>query len=359
LKACADQEDHIHTLSEGGRALRQIQQQVCKAIEALATVQQKERQKARQTGSHQGTAAVTARAERKAEAALEKGVAVENAWATIRDALRLFTPTGELNTRARAERIIAAALPVLKDAVWSRTRRALRPPQLLAYLDGTHDCLAALPVSVREAAVQAAGLKQRPEGLRGEGPGAAVLRGVLLAAGVVLALAGAEGVAAVAGVQQVLAQAWRASSLVEGLNSVVRMQQARHQRLTPGLLSLKRLYWNCRTFATGRRRGQTPYGLLGMALPTSDWWELLKLPALSQRVARAGPLPCANSPAQCNGRSVSPCGRSIEWIALRRRTHTGSGSVHQYSAETLHLEMEPKLPPEELRQQLSALEVAA
>jgi hypothetical protein len=280
LKACADQEDHFHTLREGGRALRQIQQRVCKAIEALATAQQKERQKARRTGSHQGTAAVTARAERKAEAALARGVAVENAWATIRDALRLFTPTGELNTRARAERIIAAALPVLKDAVWSKTRRALRRPQLLAYLDGTHDRLAALLVSaaVREAAVQAVGLKQRPEGLRGDGPGAAVLRGVLLAAGVVLALAGAEGAAAVRGVQQVLAQAWRASSLVEGLNSVARMQQARHRRLTAGLLSLKRLYWNCRTFATGRRRGKTPYGLLGMVLPTSNWWELLQLP---------------------------------------------------------------------------------
>jgi hypothetical protein len=281
VKACDDQEDHFHTLREGGRALRHTQQQVCKAIDALGVAQEKERQKARRTGSHQGTAAVTARAERRAEAALEKGVAVENAWAAIRDALRLFTPTGELNTRQRAEGIIAAALPVLDDPVWSKTRRALKRPQLLTYLDGTHDRLAALPVSaaVREAAVQAEGLKQRPEGLRGEGPSAGVLRGVLLATGVVLALAGAEGAAAVRGVQQVLAQAWRASSLVEGLNSVARMQQARHRRMTPGLLSLKRLYWNCRPFATGRRRGQSPYELLGMVLPTTNWWDLLKLPA--------------------------------------------------------------------------------
>ena len=43
---------------------------------------------------------------------------------------------------------------------------------------------------------------------------------------------------------------WRASSLVEGINSVLRMQQARHRRLTPGLLDLKRLYWNCHRFRT-------------------------------------------------------------------------------------------------------------
>jgi len=277
--ALADQEDHFHTLREGRRALRQIQQRVCRAIDAAAVAHHQERQKARRTGSRQGTATVTARAERQAAAAVAAGVAVENAWATITAALQLFTPTGALNTRARAEGIIAAALAVLDDPVWAKTRRALTRPQLLTFLDRTHGRLAALAVSaaVRDAAVQAEGLRQRPEGLRGAGPAAAALRGVLLATGLVLALAGAEGTAAVTQVRQVLRQAWRASSLVEGLNSVARMQQARHRRMTPGLLALKRLYWNCRAFRTGRRRQETPYGLLGVPLPTQDWWELLKL----------------------------------------------------------------------------------
>lgn len=277
--ACADQEDHFHTLREGRRALRQIQQRVCRAIDAAAAARHQERQKARRTGSRQGTAAVTARAERQAAAAVEAGVVVEDAWATIPDALRLFTPTGELNTRARAEGIIAAALPVLDDPLWAKTRRALTRPQLLTFLDQTQERLAALPVSaaVRDAAVQAEGLRQRPEGLRGSHPSAAALRGVLLLTSVLLALAGDAGAEAVTQVRQVLGQAWRASSLVEGLNSVARMQQARHRRMTPGLLALKRLYWNCRTFRTGRRRKQTPYGLLGVRLPTANWWELLKL----------------------------------------------------------------------------------
>lgn len=275
----ADQEDHFHTLREGCRALRQVQQRVCRAIDASAAAQHREEQKARRTGSRQGTAAATARAERHAATAVEAGVAVENAWATLTDALRLFTPTGELNTRARAEGIIAATLPVLDDPAWAKTRRALTRPQLLTFLDQAHAHVTALPLlpALRDAAVQAVGLRHRSERLREESPSAAAWRGVLLATQQVLALSGAEGTAAVAQVEAVLRQAWRASSLVECLNSVARMQQARHRRMTQGLLDLKRLYWNCREFRTGRRRKQTPYGLLGVRLPTTDWWQLLRL----------------------------------------------------------------------------------
>ena len=120
-------------------------------------------------------------------------------------------------------------------------------------------------------------------------PAAAALRGVLLATSLVLALSGVQGTAAVAQVQEVLRQAWRASSLVECLNSVARMQQARHRRITPGLLALKRLYWNCRAFRTGRRRQQTPYGLLGVCLPTANWWELLRLSPEQLRQQLSGP----------------------------------------------------------------------
>jgi hypothetical protein len=274
----ADQEDHFHTLREGGRALRRMQQQVCRTIDAVAAARQREQHKARRTGSRQGTATVTAQAARHADAAVDAGVAVEQAWASIVDALRLFTPTGTLNTRSRAEGIIAAALPTLAGPEWAKTRRALARPQLLTFLDQTHERLEALPVAtaVRDAAVRAEGLRQRPHGLQDTGT-AAALRGVLLVTGVVLALSAAAGTAALALVRDVLRQAWRASSLVEGLNSVARMQQSRHRRMTPGLLSLKRLYWNCRAFRTGRRRTKTPYGLLGVPLPTSDWWELLRL----------------------------------------------------------------------------------
>ncbi len=47
--------------------------------------------------------------------------------------------------------------------------------------------------------------------------------------------------------------------------------------MTQGLLDLKRLYWNCHVFRTGKRRGKSPSELLGVALPRADWWALLKL----------------------------------------------------------------------------------
>jgi hypothetical protein len=145
-------------------------------------------------------------------------------------------------------------------------------------LDQAEEGLSSLPVAepLREAALLVEGLGRQPARLRSEGRPAAALRGVLLAAGLVLSLSGAAGVEALSLVRGVLGGVWRASSLVECLNSVARMQQGRHRKMTQGLLDLKRLYWNCRVFRTGRRRKQSPYQLQGLQLPTWDWWELLR-----------------------------------------------------------------------------------
>jgi hypothetical protein len=83
--------------------------------------------------------------------------------------------------------------------------------------------------------------------------------------------------AAAARVGRVLDRAVRASSVVECRNSVVRMHQARHRRLTQGLLDWKRLYGNCRGFAEGKRRDHCPYAHLGLRLPTHDAWALLQM----------------------------------------------------------------------------------
>jgi hypothetical protein len=68
----------------------------------------------------------------------------------------------------------------------------------------------------------------------------------------------------------------RASSVVESVNSVLRMHQSRHRSLNQGLLNLKRLYWNTRRFRRGRRRGQCPYQLLGVSSSSSDFWTLVQ-----------------------------------------------------------------------------------
>ena len=98
--------------------------------------------------------------------------------------------------------------------------------------------------------------------------------------------------ASAARVGRVLEGAVRASSVVECMNSVVRMHQARHRTLTQPLLDWKRLYWNCRDFAEGKRRGHCPYEHLGLRLPTYDAWSLLQMnpeeleqPLSNQRLA--------------------------------------------------------------------------
>ena len=68
----------------------------------------------------------------------------------------------------------------------------------------------------------------------------------------------------------------RASSAVECMNSVLRMQQSRHRRMTQPMLDLKRLYWNTREFRSGPRKDVCPYQRLGLALPRYDFWELLE-----------------------------------------------------------------------------------
>jgi hypothetical protein len=279
LPAVADQADHFHLLREGTRALRRLQGQTRRALEeaekADAVLARINRQGTKRTGA----ATAAARRWRAAEAAMDRWSAAEQAWQRVRAGLGLFTPTGELNTPAQAAALVAEVLPTLRGPEWAKVRRQLCRPEVLTFLERTQarlDETVAAP-GVPQLLVRAEGLRRRPEETHGEGPRAAAGRGLLLLAAVVL-VTGGEAVREVAvGVRQLLRQAWRASSLVEGINSVLRMQQARHRRLTQGLLDLKRVYWNTRVLRTGRRRGKSPYELLGVSLPERDWWNLLKL----------------------------------------------------------------------------------
>ena len=61
------------------------------------------------------------------------------------------------------------------------------------------------------------------------------------------------------------------------MHSVVRMPQGRHRHVSQGLLDLKRLDWHGRVCREGKRKGQRPYALLGLHLPSSHWWQLLQM----------------------------------------------------------------------------------
>jgi hypothetical protein len=278
--AVADQEDHFHLLHRLRRGLAGVRAKAQAALGKAERAQEQAQRDRRTRKLPGGRWAHVAKCWRQAEQAMDRWSAQERAMERLRAGLRLFTAQGELNTPARAEAELRAALAELTGPEWKRWKRRRIGPETFTFLTRVHEQLAALPIpaALRQAAVRVEGLKRQAEALRGEGPSAGALRGVLLAWSLVLSLSGEAGGRAVALVQGVLAGAWRASSLVEGLNSVVRMQQRRQKRLTQGLLDLKRLYWNTHTFVAGRRKKTSPYERLGVRLPEGDWWQLLNKP---------------------------------------------------------------------------------
>lgn len=274
-----DQADHFHLARAAAKALRWQKCEAARALKKAEGAQKKLDAYQRHGRNCSGVVRQANRCWRRAEAALDGWSAGGAAWGRLREGLGMFTPAGELNSRARVQALIAEVGPQLTGPAWAKVRRLLAAAETCTFLDRAHEQLAALPLEpeVRDALVEAEGMRRRPGLTQGEGTGPAARRGTLLVTGVLLSLLGAAGQQAVEAVRQVLRHTWRASSLVEGLNSVLRMHQARHRRLTQPMLDLKRLYWNCRTLRTGKRRQQFPYGRLGLVLPKLRWWELLKL----------------------------------------------------------------------------------
>ena len=277
-----DQGDHFHALRSGGTGLRKAQQKAQRALAAAEEAQQ-ELEACKRQGHKGAIFAACGRANiawYRAEQALDAWTALDRAWQQTKEALCLITPTGELNTRAQAEARLAETLPHLPDREFAKVKTALGKPEMLNYLDQVPKQIAALPfpAEVTEAAVRQECLRRRPDLLQGEKPAAAALRGVLLLCAVVLGKTEGVGREATAAVRSIVRRAYRASSLVECINSVLRMQQARHRKMTQGLLDLKRLYWNSHPLRTGRRRKTTPYQRLGVPWPEGmRWWEVLKL----------------------------------------------------------------------------------
>lgn len=275
-----DQGDHFHALWKGGVGLRRAEKRAGTALAEAEEAQKAVDECARQGQKQTGPAVRASHAWRKAEKAMDAWRDTEQTWQQTKEALLLVTPEGELNTRAKAEAVLAQTLPQLSDSDFAKAKRQLQRPEMLNYLDRVQDQLRKLPFpeEVKRAAVRQETLRRRSELLKDETPKAAALRGVLLVCAVVLGKAGETGQQAVTAVRDVFRRAYRASSLVECINSVLRMQQAQHRKMTQGLLDLKRLYWNCHTFRSGRRRGTTPYQRLGVPWPEGmRWWEVLKL----------------------------------------------------------------------------------
>ncbi len=262
--------DVFHTAMEAHRVLARHWRGAEAAWEKAEGADAKVALAKRQGIDARGPAQAARAAWRRATTALEEAERLESAWGRAACALELFDADGRLNDRIRAEAEIATALKDLTGPEWSKVRNFLTDRRSLAFLDRMHHRLGAAEPRPewREAMAWRWWLRHGRVG--SSDPLTELLRGV--ARGREL---DAEERASYERVAAVLGDTVRASSAVECMNSVLRMQQSRHRRMTQPMLDLKRLYWNCRAFRSGPRKDACPYRALGLELPTYDFWELL------------------------------------------------------------------------------------
>jgi hypothetical protein len=283
--------DVFHTQREARRALRTMwngAERLWERAEAATRAVERERRQGRDA---RGPARTAFAAWCKAEAAFRRAEQAEAGWKQAEPALSRFRPDGLLNDRLWAREQIASALPLLSGPEWSKVRGLLQAPESLTFLDQLHDALGRLAVSegLRVALVELWWLRRQ----RRDGDPAAVRgyrRVAVLVQEILCQKIDPNWRESYRAVASVLSRAVRASSAVEGMNSVLRMHQARHRTLNQGLLDLKRLYWNTRVFGGGKRRGRCPYEHLGLQRPSYRFWDLLEgemMIALGEAKARA------------------------------------------------------------------------
>lgn len=280
--------DNFHIRQEGQQALRREWQEAERRWAAAAAADQRLAAAHRQGRDLRGDTLRARNAGARAQQAYEAAERREAAWRRAVAALAVFRPAGRLNDRPGAAAAIRAAVPDLTGPRWAQTCRMLLDPRALTFLDRLQRDLEAAEPRADVRAVLVSAWRVQQAGPCGQGPRGGGPRGPLVRQRRILSCQRRDvpWTEAYQRVARVLEQTVRASSVVECMNSVLRMHQARHRGLPQGLLDLKRLFWNSRAFAEGKRTGQCPYAHLGLDLPTYHAWELLQLdPAdLAQRL---------------------------------------------------------------------------
>jgi hypothetical protein len=195
----------------------------------------------------------------------------------ITAALSWFDAKGQLYCRQTAQAHLDEVSQQLQGDCWSKVKRLLRDERTLSHLDrlGVHLTAAVSEPVLRDALTRLWYVNDQMQ--QAHGDACLRLRQLVVIEQVLCERLCPQWQSAYRCVDALLRHAVRASSAVECVNSVVRMHQGRHRHVSQGLLDLKRLYWNCRVFREGKRKGQSPYDLLGLHLPSSNWWQLLQM----------------------------------------------------------------------------------
>ena len=276
--------DVFHTTMEAQRVLARYRRMTEAAWEKAEAADLEVARSKQQGIDARGVARAAHTAWGRATVVFEQTERLEAAWDRAHAALDLFRPDGSLNDRGHARAEIAEALKDLTGDDWSKVRNFLNDPRSLSVLERMHRRLerAEPDAACREAMAWRWWLLHR----RASCPDP--LMRLVRAVGRECALDEHEQ-ASYDRVSAVLRDTFRASSAVECMNSVLRMQQSRHKRMTQPMLDLKRLYWNCHEFRGGPRKKACPYQVLELDLPTFDFWALLHTDPkdLTQRLSTA------------------------------------------------------------------------
>jgi len=269
--------DVFHTQREVERVLQRLWKRVECQIEAAVKADATLEQAKRRGQDPRGVAGHAGRAWRQAERLFDEAVQAQEAVEQSKEALGWFDASGHLSTREQAQKQLDEAIPQLRGESWSKAKRMLKDARTLSHLDRLHEQLSlAVPEPIlRDALVHVWYLLKARK--PAEGDDRVYWRQLVAMARMLCARLCPDWQVGYVKVDELLRQAVRASSAVEGVNSVVRMHQGRHRHVSQEMLDLKRLYWNCRVFREGKRKERSPYELLGLKLPTSDWWQLLQM----------------------------------------------------------------------------------
>ena len=270
------QADLFHGLRDAeawlGRFERTCEKRLAAVHEALGKLQAARRL----PGKHQtnGPTRRYHRACAEAERVVAEWCRLGDLFAQARRAFDLVAPEGRLNTACAAQATFAAALAAMEHSEEGRALAArLRPvqdPRFFAHLDALAQRLSALRLEQvgpdRDARLARLVAETVAWRRRDKDPV------TLLRAASTGSVADEVELAVIEAVDAAV----RSSSAVECVNSRVRLVQVARKRLGEDFLYLLAVYHNMHQFGRGSvREGKSPAKLAGIALPTTDWIELL------------------------------------------------------------------------------------
>lgn len=269
--------DVVPTQRARARVVQRQGNQAERPLELAREADAQVAQETRRGREARGGAGRAGRAWRKAERRFDAAVQAEEAVPQVETALGWGDAAGPLLRRGEAQAHREQAREQRSGSPWHTGRRLLQEARTLRHGDGIATPRAeGVPEPMRRESLPRVGCGSARLKPAKDAEGRRWRAWVAMAQGLCSRLCPQGPDASGAGHAR-LRQAVRASRAVEGGNSVVRRQQGRHRSVRQGRLDLKRLYGHGRVLRDGKRKGRSPDDLLGLPLPTSDWWQLLQM----------------------------------------------------------------------------------